>query len=197
MKKCKNPYNQNFRRSGRKILGCSQRHMKLQTLCWELFIRKLKMFHSGSEQLEPLSLETHSSDKSQVFQGLETSLRPLALTQPDKNIQAQSQRVRPLRRYISWKEDDSFHSMYLLSGLSFCSGLMNLVLATGFLLLLCYMNVMQVEQCIWTLSVILLLSTVQTSTTQFLAPARNKGPSLLPQVTMATTIYTAQQLVEK
>lgn len=39
------------------------------------------MFYSGLEQLEQLSLETHSSDKSQLFRGLETSHIPLALTQ--------------------------------------------------------------------------------------------------------------------
>lgn len=34
--------------------------------------------------IRELSLETHSPDKSQLCQGLETSLRPLALTQPDQ-----------------------------------------------------------------------------------------------------------------
>lgn len=75
----KNPCKQNFR-SGRKVLGFSQRHVQLQTLCWELFSSKLNMFYSGLEQLEQLFLEHHRPDKSQLCQGLEANLIPLALT---------------------------------------------------------------------------------------------------------------------
>lgn len=54
-----------------------------------------------------------------------------------KNTQVQFQTVRPLRRYICNKRR-------VIPGC--CSCLMNLVLAAGFLPLLCYMNVMQIEQ---------------------------------------------------
>ena len=42
------------------------------------------MFYSDLEQLEQLPLESHSSDKSQLLQELETILRPLALQQPQQ-----------------------------------------------------------------------------------------------------------------
>lgn len=170
MKKCKNPCKRNFR-SGRKVLGFSQGHMQLQALCWELLSRKLKMFCSGLEHLEQLSLETHSPDKSQLFQGLETSVRPLALTQPEQEHRC------------SVSERETIEKIHILKGRRFQAFylcLTNLVLATSFLPLFCYENIMQIEQCLWTLSVILFLSIVQTSTTQFLAHAWNKGPSLLP-----------------
>lgn len=55
------------------------------------------MFYSGWEQLAQLSLETHSPDKSQLFQGLEISLRPLALTQPEQEHARSVSERRPLR----------------------------------------------------------------------------------------------------
>lgn len=42
------------------------------------------MFYSDLEQSEQLPLESHSPDKSQLPQELETNLRPLALQQPEQ-----------------------------------------------------------------------------------------------------------------